>query len=431
MLFPNRKGWGENVSLNLALVGCGGMGLRHVRGYIELRRRFESLSLAAVCDLHREAADHVASEVEAATGMRPHVHTNFDQMLDVERGLDAVDIVTDTRMHHVFALKAFDAGLHVITEKPMGITLGMCQQMREAATNAGRKLAVAENFRRDPMNRFAKALLSADVIGAPCFAVKVGLGGGAALMHNTGWRARKSRAGSHILENAVHDCDLLLYFLGDIDTIYAETDVCFKVRRRAGVAGQLAQFYQHRVEDEFVDQQEVEVDTEDTAFGVVRFKSGVVGQLTFTSASVGYSAGLSSVHGSKGTLLLPPSRVGRGPELRLDGRRESLKGEELLALAPKFELDDTTAAFWDGKRRMASYEMPFEQIDARLVGIEYQDFAESILTGREPEVGPLEGMKALSVAYGLLESGRLRRPVSMDDVMSGAVSAYQSEIGVA
>lgn len=417
------------MTLNLALVGCGGMGLRHVRGYIELRRRFRSLRLAAVCDIHPEAAQHVATEVEKAFGERPRVHTDFDRMIEQERLLEAVDVVTDTRMHDVFAIKALAAGLHVMTEKPMAITLAACNRMRDAAAKSGRKLAVAENFRRDPVNRLTKALIDSGAIGSPHSVVKMGVGGGASLMHNTGWRARKSRAGSHILENAVHDCDLLIYFLGDVESIYAETDICFKVRRRAGVAGQLAQFYQHRIEDEFVGQDEVAVDTEDTAFGVVRFASGVIGQLTFTAASVGYNVGINSVHGNKGTLLLPPSRTGRGPELRLEGRQEPVRGDDLLALVPDFELDDITAAFWDGRRRITSYEMTFEEIDAKLVAIEYQDFAESIDTGREPEVGPVEGMKALALAYGLLESGKLRQPVRFEDVMSSAVSAYQSEIG--
>lgn len=419
------------MALQLALVGCGGMGLRHIRGYIELRQKFDSVRIVAVCDLHREAAEFVASEVEKATGERPRVHTDFDRMLDKARDLDAIDIVTDTRMHHVFALKALGAGLHVMTEKPMAITLAACQQMQKAAAAAGRTLAVAENFRRDPMNRLAKALLQSGAIGSPFFALKMGVGGGASLMHNTGWRARKSRAGSHILENAVHDCDLLIYFLGDVDSIYAETDVCFKTRRRAGVAGQLAQFYRHRVEDDFVGRDEVDVDTEDTAFGVVRFKSGVIGQLTFTAASVGHSVGANSVHGSNGTLVLPPSRSGKGPELRLAGRNEPIKGDELLALVPGFQLDDMTVAFWDGRRRMSSYEMPFDQIDAKLVAIEYQDFAESVATGRAPEVGAVEAMKALSLAYGLLESGKLRKPVKHADVMSGAIAGYQSEIGAA
>ena len=416
------------MTLELALVGCGGMGFRHTRGFIELASKFDTFRLAAVCDLHEQAANHVAATIEDALGYRPKVYTDFARMLDEHKSLDAVDITTDTRMHHTFSIAALQAGLHVMTEKPMAITLKACRAVRDFAEKSGLTFAVAENFRRDPMNRLSKALIDNGAIGDPKFAVRVGVGGGTALMHNTGWRALKSRAGSHILENGVHDCDLLLYFLGDIDTISAETGVLIGTRRRAGLSGQLASFYEHRVEDEFADDELIDVDTEDSAFAVVRFASGAIGHVTLTSASQGYGVDVNTLHGTAGTLLLPQSRSGKGPEIRREGRETPVRGNELLDLVPDFQLDDATARFWDGRKRMASYDMTFPEIDGKLVAIEYQDFGDAILSGHEPEVGAETAMKALAFAYGLLESGYLRQPVRLDDVLTGKVSAYQQDI---
>ena len=111
------------MTVHSALVGCGGMGLRHAHGYLELRKHSDEVKMVAVCDLYEEAANTVALAVEEATGERPAVYTDFDRMLEEQKPLDAVDIVTDTRMHHVFAVKALDAGVNVLTEKPMGITI--------------------------------------------------------------------------------------------------------------------------------------------------------------------------------------------------------------------------------------------------------------------------------------------------------------------
>ncbi len=416
------------MTLQLALVGCGGMGLRHIRGFIEMAKKFDTFRMAAVCDLHEEAANHIAGEIETALGYRPKVYTDFNRMLNEERPLDAVEITTDTRMHHTFGLAALRVGFHVMTEKPMAITLKTSRAMRDVAVASGLTLAVAENFRRDPMNRLTKALIDNGAIGTPKFVVKLSVGGGTTLMHNTGWRALKSRAGSHILENGIHDCDLLLYFLGDVDSISAQTGILTEVRRRAGIAGQLSQFYQHRVEDEFTGDEEIKVDTEDSALAVVRFESGVIGQVTLTSASLGYSADVNSVHGTTGTLLLPQSRSGRGPKILREGSDTPIEGDELLELVPDFQLDDMTAKLWDDRRRIASYEMSFPEIDAKLIAIEYQDFGEAILSKREPEVGAEAGMKALAFAYGLLESGQLRKPVRLADVVDGTVSGYQQEI---
>ena len=278
------------------------------------------------------------------------------------------------------------------------------------------------------MNRLARALIDAKAIGTPNFMLEMSVGGGSTLMHNTGWRALKARGGSYILEQGVHISDLVLYFMGDVDTVFASTGVFQRLRKRAGMNRNLAAFYGHRVEDEFLGQEVVEQDAEDTALGAVRFKSGAAGQLTMTNASLGYGMGVSTIHGSAGTMVLPPSRSGRSPEIRLEGSEKPITGDELLPLVPDWSLDDITAPFWDGARRMGSYSMPFEQIDRVLIAVEMYDFARAIEEGREPEVDGIVGMKALGLAYALLESGACGDAVSIDAVLENRVNKYQSEI---
>ena len=406
------------------------MGLRHTYGYLELRKHSDEVKMVAVCDLHESAANHVASVVEEATGDRPAVFTDFDRMLDEQKPLDAVDIVTDTRMHHVFAIKALDAGVNVLTEKPMGITIRACQAMRAAAQRSGKILSVAENYRRDPMNRLAKALIDGGVIGEPYYMVKTGLAGGSALMHDTAWRGLKSRGG-FLIDGGVHDSDLLIYFMGDVETIYAVTGLFAPLRKRQGINPDLNPFYEHRTEDIFAGQSEVEIDQEDTAFAVLRFASGAIGAYVSSNASRGYSAGINSVHGSAGTVQLPHSRSGIGPKVHFEDRDEPVEGDELLAMVPDWELDDITAPFWDGKRRLSSYKRHFPTTDRKILGLEYLELARAIETGSSVEVGPDLGMEALAVSYGTLESGMSGEPVRMSQLLEGEVEAYQAEINEA
>jgi predicted dehydrogenase len=416
------------VALQLALVGCGGMGLRHLHGIAEAVEKFGSFDLIAVCDRHEAAAMHVASEAERLMGRRPAVFTDFTDMLERSNHLDAVDIVTDNRMHHVFGIEALDAGVNVITEKPMGITVKACEQMAEAVRRSGKTLAVAENYRRDPMNRLAKALIEQGAVGSPYFLLDVGVGGGSALMHDTGWRALKSRGGSLILERGVHVADLLVYFMGDVKTVYAVTGVFQKVRRRGSRGENVVPFYSHRTEDQFAGEDEVVIDAEDTALAVLTFESGAVCQMTMSNASHGHSVDLSSLHGSEGTLLLPPSRSGIGPKIKIEGRVEPIEGDELLALVPDWELDGVTARLWNDERRFASYDMPFEEIDRKIIAVELQDFAEAVMTGREPEVDMQEGKKALALSYAVLESGERSEPIEFADVMERRIEGYQADI---
>ena len=418
------------MTFNIALVGCGGMGRRHAHGYIELRRYFDTVSLAAVCDVHHDVASTVAGIVAGATGSRPDIYTDFDEMLE-RADLDGVAIVTSTPMHHRFAIRAMEAGLHVITEKPMGLTLKACRQMRDASRATGMVMAVAENYRRDPMNRLARELVDSGGIGTPYFALDMHMGSSdGAVMHSTVWRAKKEQAGGTVLDAGVHNADMLLYLMGPADSVYAETSIFEReriLRPMSEVAPGLAKMYDHRREDGYSTGDAVEQTAVDTAFGVIRFKSGAIGQLSMTDTSHGHSLGVSTISGSDGTLYRPRSRSGESPRI-VRGDGSEVTGNALLDLVPDFELDDITSSLWDGARRISSYEMDFSTIDSKILAYEYLDMVRAAETGGQPEVGPKEGMDALALAYALIESGLASAPVSVDDVAEGRVSGFQDEI---
>jgi predicted dehydrogenase len=418
------------MTFKIALVGCGGMGRRHAHGYIELRKYFDTVEMTAVCDVHEDVAAIVADEINDETGARPVIYTDFDEML-ADADLDGVAIVTSTPMHHLFAIKAMEAGLHVITEKPMGLTLKACRQMREVSNATGKVMAVAENYRRDPMNRLTRALIEAGAIGTPYFTLDIGVGSSnGAVMHSTVWRAKKEQAGGAPLDAGVHNADMMLYLLGGADTVFAEIAINEKqrtLRPMSEVAPGLAAMYNHRKEDGYATGDMVEQTAADTAFGVIKFKSGAIGQLLMTDTSHGQSLGVTTISGSTGTMYRPRSRSGESPRI-VRGDGTEVTGDDLLALVPDWELDDITSILWDGARRISSYEMEFKAIDSKILAYEYLDMVHAAETGGQPEVGPKEGMDALALAYGLMESGAKGVPVSIEDVVEGRESAFQDEI---
>lgn len=418
------------MTFKIALVGCGGMGRRHAHGYIELRKYYDTVEMAAVCDVHHDVAATVAGEIGEATGVTPDIYTDFDEMI-AAADLDGVAIVTSTPMHHRFAIKAMNAGLHVITEKPMGLTLKACRQMREVSQSTGKVMAVAENYRRDPMNRLTRALIEAGAIGTPYFALDIGVGSSnGAVMHSTVWRAKKEQAGGAPLDAGVHNADMLLYLLGGAHTVFAETAINESertLRPMNEVAPGLASMYDHRREDGYETGDMVEQTAVDTAFAVIRFKSGAIGQLMMTDTSHGQSLGVSTISGSTGTLYRPRSRSGESPRIvRNDGTE--ITGDALLEMVPDFELDETTSTLWNGARRISSYDMDFREIDSKILAYEYLDMVAAAESGGQPEVGPQEGMDALALAYALMESGLSGSPVTVDDVAEGHASAFQDAI---
>ena len=420
------------AALKIAQVGCGGMGLRHMYGEIELERQgYDTFEVVALCDLNESAAAHVAGVAEEGLGARPSIYTDFDELLRIEKP-DAVDIVTDSRFHHVAAIKAFEAGVHVAVEKPLGLTVRACQMIIEAAESSGCVLSVSENYRRDPMNRLVRAILDARVLGDPRLVVDLGLSGTKFMPHSTAWRHIKTRGG-YLLDYAVHNADLMLFFMGDVDSIYAETRLWEKVRNvnREPLSGQMKKFYGHRVPERIEEAETVETDSEDMALALVRFKSGALGQFGMSIAAPGERTGARVIYCADGSIGLPGSRSGEPALITPAGEDDSIPEAEVMGLAPKWELDDLTASFWDGRRRMSSYEMDFEAIDRKLLALEVQDMANAVLHGTEREVTGEVGLKAVALTYAFLESGALREPVAFDDVANDRVNDYQSEINAA
>lgn len=109
--------------------------------------------------------------------------------------LDAVSIVVGHRAHHKIALPCLKAGLHVLVEKPLAITIKAGWTMIEDAERSGRILAVAENYRRTPENRAVKFGIDKGVIGAPYMIFHQWDGVGNAIFCETPWRHMKLEVG--------------------------------------------------------------------------------------------------------------------------------------------------------------------------------------------------------------------------------------------
>ncbi len=416
------------ADLQIAQVGCGGMGLRHLFGQIESKLVFGTFDYVAVCDLNTSAAEHVASEAERGLGKRPRVYNDFDEMLDKETSLDAVDIVTDGGLHHVLALRAFDAGKHVAVEKPLALTVRAGMKMIEAAERAGKVLSVSENYRRDPLNRLVKAVLDSNALGSPRLVIDISAGGTRHMPHATAWRHLKLRGG-YLLDYAVHAADLLLYFIGEVDRVYAETHLWEQIRYVDEPQSEsMKTFYRHRVKEAIERTGSVEVTSEDMAVAVVRFKSGAIGQFTQTVAAPGEGTGAGIVYCDDGSINLPGSRSGRPLRVTRMGEDAYLSEDATLDLVPGFQLDDITAPLFDGQRRISSYDIPFADIDRKLIALELEDFAGAIRDGREPEVSGQVGLDAVALTYALLESGAIHHAVTFADVAEDRVNSYQREI---
>src|SRR5579884_1576315 len=198
--------------LRFGLVGCGGMGRRHLAGYAELMRTdFRNVELVGVCDLNERNAEELAEEARVLTGQRPRVFQSITTMSEAIDGLAAVAVTTDVRSHHRLAIEGLERDLHILVEKPLALTMRACNLVVKAARRTGKLLSVAENHRRDPMNRLVRCLIDDGAIGDPHMMIEAGIGGGDAVQI-TPWRHSKVHGGI-TLDLGVHQADVMRYFL--------------------------------------------------------------------------------------------------------------------------------------------------------------------------------------------------------------------------
>jgi predicted dehydrogenase len=406
----------------LAIVGCGGMGGRHLLGLKELYDSGQSnVELVAACDLRRDNAEALADDAERLLGRRPRVFQDMAAMVATIPDLQGVDITTDSSSHHTVACAAFELGLNVLCEKPLGLTIRACNRILEARQRSGKVLSVAENYRRDPMSRLMRALIEAGAIGTPTLLFDISASGGNRIIILP-WRHDHYRGGI-VLDAGVHNADMMQYFMGNAHEVYAHTRVLEPVRYRGEERTNLTDFYQRWAVEI---PESIEATAEDTLVSVLTFESGVLGQWTNVYAAHGEGFGRMVVYGSEGSLRFGGARNGHPLTLCRDDCGE-VSGHDILSLAPGFRLDPLTAQLFGGDR-LASYGRTFQEADRKLLAFEYHEFADCVLTGATPEVDGLMGRKAAALCYAAFESATLDRPVTLKEIESEATGAYEADI---
>ena len=400
--------------IRIGLVGCGGMGTRHLYGLRELvQSPFANVELCALCDIRRENVELAATEAEKLLGVKPKIFTELETMVREVPDLVAVDVVTDPSVHHAVVCQALDLGLHVMVEKPMAITVKACQQMIDAAERNNRKLSVAENYRRDASARLVHHLLETGAIGKPYMALFHSLRADDTIFI-TPWRHLKDKGGP-IVDLGVHFTDLIRYQLGDIAEVYGDTWLIEPVRKKQEQIGDTYTFYQQRFK---AMASEVPATAEDTSVAMFKMESGATVNWIVGLAGHGNCGG-QLILGTQGCLKSFGTRGGRAV-LQPAGRAE-MSHEEILDEVNGFSLSPLEAYFFPD--RIAT-----DNVDWKIIAIEYHELAEAILNDREIEVDGTEGMKDVAAIYAIFESAKAGRAVKMSEVEACQVYDYQAEI---
>lgn len=239
----------------------------------------------------REAADVLGAE---------RAEVDADALLHAD-DIDVVHICTPNATHAELALRALQAGKHVVCEKPLATTAADAKILADAAAASGRVAAVPFVYRYHPMVREARARVARGDIGDLLTLDCAYLQDWMLLPSDDDWRVRSAFGGASraFADIGSHLCDLIEFVIGErIRALSARTRRVFPER-----AGR-------------------EVDTEDIVAVLVETASGALGTLLVSQMAAGRKNALTlELHGSRQSIRFAQERP---EELWIGTRDESL-----------------------------------------------------------------------------------------------------------
>ena len=192
--------------MRIGIVGVGFMGTTHAAGWAETPAQIVGFTAETNDEASKLAAQYKAS-----------VYASLDEMLP---DVDVVDICSPTHLHHAMALKAAEAGKHVVCEKPLARTTEQAQEIVAACKQAGVQLLVAHVVRFFPEYAIARAAVEGGQIGKP----------GVIRLHRGSYRPKKpagnwfldeEKSGGILMDLMIHDYDYACWVAGDVESVSA------------------------------------------------------------------------------------------------------------------------------------------------------------------------------------------------------------------
>jgi len=356
----------SNITFNIAILGCGKVAHLHAKAVQNLK----NARLAGVWSRTPKTAIMFAAQYGTT------FYAEITDLVKREK-IDLVIVCTPHPFHLQPVLEAVKAGANILVEKPLASTLEDSDKMIDACKKAGVKLGVISQRRwYEPVKR-VKDAIEAGKIGRPVFGTINMLGWRNKNYYDADeWRGTWKMEGGGVLVNqAPHQLDILLWFMGEIDEVF-------------GLWTNLNHPY-------------IEVD--DTAVAIVKFKNGGIGNIIVSNSQKPGIYGKVHVHGENG------ASVG----VQTDG------GAMFIAGVPGY-IEPPLNDIWtiDGEENLLEKwkdadSAHFNSIDPMVYYMERQieDFLRAIENNTSPLVTGEDGRRTVELFTAIYRSTRDNKPV--------------------
>ena len=353
--------------LRSAIIGCGKMAQVHAQAL----KNIDETELVAVQSRNAEKA--------AATAARFGVkaYSDIAEMIQREQ-VQVVVICTPHPAHRQAAVIAMQNGAHVLTEKPLAVSLDDCDAMMEAAAMHNKQLGMVSQRRFYPSCRRIKQAIDDGKMGTPMLGSVVMYGWRDEKYYSSDpWRGSWDKEGGGVLVNqAPHQLDLLQWYMGsEMEELY-------------GVWQNINHPY---------------IEVEDTAVAIIRFKNGAVANIVVSNAQNPGIYGKVHIHGSNGA----------SAGVQTDGGLMFLPGQSTIAEPPLNDIWTIPGEEQHLQTFRAEDTAEFNATDPVEYYVRQQnrDFIVAIAENRGPLVTAKEGRKTVELFTALYRSSKERQPV--------------------
>lgn len=194
----------EGQIIRVGVIGCGA-GLFHLQGYSEDPR----VKIVALAGLDSDRCAKLARDFEI-----PRVYTEYQELL-ADHDIDAVSVVVPNNLHLPVAKAAFEAGKHVLVEKPLAGTSADGAEMVTEAHKHDRLLGIAFQRRWRHDVQIVKEQIEAGEMGDIYYAKAYWMRRAGIPGWGSWFTSKASAGGGPLIDLGVHVLDMALYMLGN------------------------------------------------------------------------------------------------------------------------------------------------------------------------------------------------------------------------
>lgn len=336
--------------INFAIIGCGFIAKKHALAISNIA----DAKLIAICDKVPDMMKYYSEKF----GAKPYEESS--EMLR-DPSIDVVCICTPSGLHALIAEEVAQAKKHIVMEKPIAMSIKEADRIIHAARSNGVKLTIVHPNRFRTAVQETKKILDQELLGkishANCL---VNWNRGQQYYDQASWRGTKTHDGGVLMNQAIHNLDLLLWFMGKPAEVFSMEATRLR-----------------------------NIEAEDVSAGIIRFENGALAnvQASTTVYPTNFEESI-TIFGEKGTLKI--------------GGSNALHFEKLDIQ----ELDDASIQEIVQRVEQDPWGIPGHQ---RII----EDMILAIQNNTQPAVTGEDGKQALKLVQAFYESATSKQMVEM------------------